>query len=66
MTLHMFLEVRRRLELLLAAFAGVDLDARQLFAMLLQVERELALEDKLIPALSADEILQGLGEEMEE
>lgn len=57
MTLHVFFEVRRRLELFFAGLAGVDSDARQLFAMLLQVEGELALQDKLIAALWTDQIL---------
>lgn len=57
-TLHVLFEVRRRLELLLAGLAGVDADARQLFAMLLQVQGELALKHKLISALRTDQILQ--------
>lgn len=59
MTLHVLFEVRRRLELFFAGLAGVDSDARQLFAMLLQVKGELALQDKLIAALRTDQILQG-------
>lgn len=58
MTLHVLFEVRRRLELLFAGLAGVDSDARQLFAMLLQVQGELALQHKLISALWTDQILQ--------
>lgn len=58
MALHVLFEVCRRLELLFATLAGVDSDARQLFAMLLQVEGELALQDKLISALWTDQILQ--------
>lgn len=58
-TLHVLFEVRRRLELFFAGLAGVDSDARQLFAMLLQVKGELALQDKLIAALWTDQILQG-------
>lgn len=57
-TLHVLFEVCCRLELLFAGLAGVDSDARQLFAMLLQVEGELALQDKLISALWTDQILQ--------
>lgn len=59
MTLHVLLEVCRRLELLVAGLASVDLDARQLLPVLLQVQRQLALENELIPALHADQILQG-------
>ena len=51
MTLHVLLEVCRRLELLVTGLAGVDLDARQLFTVLLQVQGELALKDELISAL---------------
>lgn len=58
-TLHVLFEVRRRLELFFAGLAGVDSDARQLFAMLLQVKGELALQDKLIAALWTDQILRG-------
>lgn len=58
MTLCVLLEVRGRLKLLAAGLAGVDLDARQLLAVLLHVQRELALEDKLISALCTDQILQ--------
>ena len=58
MTLHVLFEVCRRLELLLAGLAGVDADARQLFAMLLQVQGELALQDKLVSALWTNQILQ--------
>lgn len=58
MALHVLLEVRRCLELLVAVLAGVDLDARQLFPVLLQVQRELALENELISALHTDQILR--------
>lgn len=58
MTLHVLFEVGRRLELLFAGLAGVDSDARQLFAVLLQVQGELALQDKLISAFWTDQILQ--------
>lgn len=58
MALHVLFEVSRRLELFFAGLAGVDSDARQLFAMLLQVKGELALQDKLIAALWTDQVLQ--------
>lgn len=54
----MLLYLRRRLELLVTGLAGVDLDARELLPMLLQMQRELALKNKLISALSTDQILQ--------
>lgn len=54
MTLHVLLEVCGCLELLVAGLAGVDLDARQLLAVLLQVQRELALKNELIATLYAD------------
>ena len=54
----MLLEVCRRLELFVTGFAGVDLDARQLLTVLLQVQRELALENELISTLYTDQILQ--------
>lgn len=54
----MLLYLRRRLELLVAGLAGVDLDARELLPMLLQMQRELALKNKLISALNTDQILQ--------
>lgn len=53
----MLLYLRRRLELLVTGLAGVDLDARELLPMLLQMQRELALKNKLISALSTDQIL---------
>lgn len=62
MTLHVLLEVRGCLQLLVTGLAGVDFDARQLFTMLIQVQRELALKNKLISALGTDQILQGGGE----
>lgn len=64
-TLHVLLEVCRRLELLVAGLTGVDLDAWQLLAVLFQVQRELALENKLISALCADQILQRLSQSKE-
>lgn len=54
MTLHVLLEVQRCFELLVAGLAGVHPDARQFLAVLLQMQRQLALQDKLIAALGAD------------
>lgn len=54
MTLHVLLEVHRRFKLLVAGLAGVHPDARQLLAVLLEVQRQLALQDELIAALGAD------------
>lgn len=65
MTLHVLLEVCGCLELLVTGLTGVDLDARQLLAVLLQVQRELTLENKLIPALCTDQILQDLSQSKE-
>ena len=56
--LHVLLELSGHLEVLAAGLAGVDLDAGQLLPMLLEVERELAVQDELIPALGADQILE--------
>lgn len=58
MTLHVLLEVQRRFKLLVAGLAGVHPDARQFLAVFLQVQGQLALQDKLIAALGADQILQ--------
>ena len=55
---HVLLELGRRLELLSTRLTGVDLDPRQLLAVLLQVGRELALKDELIAALAANQVLQ--------
>lgn len=54
----MLLELCGHLEVLAAGLAGVDLDAGQLLPMLLEVERQLALQDELIPALGADQVLE--------
>lgn len=58
MTLCVLPQLHERLELLAAGFAGVHLNARKLLPVLLHVQRELALEDELIAALRADEVLQ--------
>lgn len=58
MGLGVLLELARHLELLAAGLAGVHLGPRQLFAVLLQMQHELTVENELVATLCTDQILE--------
>lgn len=57
-SLHVFLQLGRRLELHLTGLAGVDSVVGQLLSVLLHVYGQLAVQRELIPTLRADEVLE--------
>lgn len=57
MNLQVLLQLSGHLEVLAAGLAGVDLDACQLLAVLLQMQGQLAVQDELVPTLRTDKIL---------
>lgn len=63
MGLGVLLELARHLELLAAGLAGVHLGPRQLFAVLLQMQHELTVENELVATLCTDQILEARGKE---
>lgn len=65
MSLHMLLQQRGWRQLFAAGPAGVHLGSGKFFAMFLQVQGQLALQDKLIPALWTQKVLKVAAEKME-
>lgn len=57
MSLHVFLQLWRRLELLLTGLAGVHSVVCQFLPVLLHVYGQLAVQRELIPTLRANEVL---------
>lgn len=57
-SLHVFLQLGRRLELHLTGLAGVDSVVCQLLSVLLHVYGQLAVQRELIPTLRANEVLE--------
>lgn len=66
MRLDMFFQFGGGLEFLVAGLASVDLASDKLFAVLLHMQTQLTLQDKLISTLATDQVLTPHGRDNRE